>query len=232
MTIPQCVLITLAATLVPVRGVTSPIVTIQEITTQATSTSMIPDLTTTSDRMTTTSATPDFTNENATTQPMDSTYVERHTTTTEPKVPQRTRASTLGNGLALSSTWIIVIAVGIFTVVTVLPLVIIMILIVALGCVCKTYRRLKKRLNNIVSQEIVASNNYGRDLTTNTMEGDVVLKNIVMLQDIDTDDNVAYGQVNTVVDSHSAGDTDMTMQDIDENYGTYVSVDVYDSITT
>ena len=111
-----------------------------------------------------------------------------------------TSSSPLSNRFILSTTWIIIIIVGGFTVLTALPLVIIMILIVALGCICKKYKRLKNRL--ITPTEIVASNNYNREMTT-AMEDGVMLSNIKFLDvDIDTGDNVAYGQITRVVEAH------------------------------
>ena len=126
-----------------------------------------------------------------------------------------TSSSPLSNRFVLSTTWIIVIIVGGFTVLTALPLVIIMILIVALGCICKKYKRLKNRI--ITPTEIVTSNNYNREMTT-AMEDGVTLSNIKFLDvDIDTGDNVAYGQITRVVEGrdNTADNIIMTIQNAD-----------------
>ena len=123
-------------------------------------------------------------------------------------------SSSISNRFVLSTTWKIVIIAGEFTVLTALPLVIIMILIVALGCMCKKYKRLKNRL--IMPTEIVASNNYSREMTT-AMESGVMLSNIKFLDDdIDTGDNVAYGQMTRVVEGRdNMPDNIMTTQNTD-----------------
>ena len=123
-------------------------------------------------------------------------------------------SSSISNRFVFTTTWKIVIIAGEFTVLTALPLVIIMILIVALGCMCKKYKRLKNRL--IMPTEIVASNNYSREMTT-AMESGVMLSNIKFLDDdIDTGDNVAYGQMTRVVEGRdNMPDNIMTMQNAD-----------------
>ena len=150
------------------------------------------DTTTENARMTTTDRLATFFN-------ITSTFVESIATMAKPKVTNETNMlSSLSNGFVFTSTWIIVIAVGGFTLLTAMPLLIIMILIVALGCMCKKYKRMKKRL--IMPAETVASNNDYREMTT-AMNSDVVLRNIVILDGIDTGTNVAYGQTSTVVES-------------------------------
>ena len=138
-----------------------------------------------------------------------STSVESIATVTKPKLTNETNMlSLLNNDFVFTSTWIIVIAVGGFTLLTAMPLLIIMILIVALGCVCKKYKRMKKRL--IAPAETVASNDY-REMTT-AMNSNVVLRNIVILDGIDTGTNVAYGRTSTVVESCDIRKNTMTTQ--------------------
>ena len=149
-----------------------------------------------------------------------STYADSSIATmAEPKVTHgdtnAPSSSSLSNGFELTSTWIIVTVVGGFTVLTAMPLVTIMILIVALGCVCKKYKRLKKQL--FVPTEVVASSNYCTEMTTSTAkESDIVLTNIIFLDDnIDTDDNVAYGHMARVVERCDMADNMPTMQNVE-----------------
>ena len=111
-----------------------------------------------------------------------------------------TSSSPLSNLFALSTTWKIVIIVGGFTVLTALPLVIIMILIVALGCMCIRYKRLKKRLS-MPLDNIASSNCTTMEMTTvmNNNQYDEVPRNIVILDGIDTNTNVAYGRTSTMM---------------------------------
>ena len=138
-----------------------------------------------------------------------STSVESIATMTKPKVTNETNVlSSLNNDFVFTSAWIIAIAVGGFTLLTAMPLLIIMILIVALGCMCKKYKRMKKRL--ITPTEIVASNNHYGEMPT-AMESGVELRNILYLDDIDTGENVAYGRTTAVVERCDIADN-MTMQ--------------------
>ena len=139
--------------------------------------------------------------------------------------PDATRGNTntsslLSNDFVFTSTWILVIAVGGFTLLTAMPLLTIMMLIVALGCVCKQYKRMKKQL--IVATETVASNNDYREMTT-AMNSDVMLRNIVILDGIDTDTNVAYGQTSTVVESCDTRRNIMTTQNTEADGQQYES---------
>ena len=112
-----------------------------------------------------------------------------------------TSSSPLSNRFVLSTTWKIVIIVGGFTVLTALPLVIIMILIVALGCMCIRYKRLKNRLSMPLDTIIAGSNCTTMEMTTmmNNNQYDEVPRNIVILDGIDTDTNVAYGRTSTMM---------------------------------
>ena len=116
----------------------------------------------------------------------------------------------------LTSTWIIVIAVGGFTVLTAMPLVIIMILIVALGCVCKKYKRLKKRFTLPPLDTAATSNRTTTEMTTTTMNSDVILRNVVIMDGIDTGTNVAYGRTSTISESWDVRKNSMSMQNTTE----------------
>ena len=111
-----------------------------------------------------------------------------------------TSSSPLSNRFVLSTTWIIVIIVGGFTVLTALPLVIIMILIVALGCMCIRYKRLKKRFS-MPLDNIASSNCTTMEMTTmmNNNQYDEVPRNIVILDGIDTGTNVAYARTSIMM---------------------------------
>ena len=186
MIIAQCVLVTLAAALVLVHS-TSSSTPIMPMTT------VLPTLTTSPQATFTEPAT------------IHGTATDKLTTLSSVE-----STATMTNGFVFTSTWILVIAVGGFTLLTAMPLLIIMILIVALGCTCKKYKRMKKRL--IAPTEIVASNNYYGEVPT-AMESDVERRNIICLDDIDTGENVAYGQTTAVVERCNAADNIvMTMQ--------------------
>ena len=225
MLIVQCaaVLITLARALVLVHSQTD---ATEPLTADSTTTDSSTDVT---EPLTTLNAIVSPTTEQATTQfdgttvatdelatSSNASYVESTAAMTELEVTlgdNNVSSSLLSNWFVLSTTWKIVIIVGGFTVLTALPLVIIMILIVALGCMCKKYKRLKNRL--ITPTEIVASNNYSREMTT-AMEDGVTLSNIKFLDiDIDTGDNVAYGQMTRVVEGRDNTADNMTIQNAD-----------------
>ena len=130
---------------------------------------------------------------------------------------QNTNASSLlSSEFELTSTWIIVIAVGGFTVLTAMPLVIIMILIVALGCVCKKYKRLKKRFTLPPLDTAATSNRTTTEKTTTTMNSDVILRNVVIVDGIDTGTNVAYGRTSTISESWDVRKNSMSMQNTTE----------------
>ena len=218
MLIAQCaaVLITLARALVLVHSqtdTTEPLTA--DSTTTKSSTNVTKPLTTLEQPTTQFDGTTVATDELATSS--NANYIESTVAMTELEVTlgdnNATSSSPLSNLFVLSTTWIIVIIVGGFTVLTALPLVIIMILIVALGCICKKYKRLKNRL--ITPTDIVASNNYNREMTT-AMEDGVMLSNIKFLDvDIDTGDNVAYGQITRVVEAHDNTADNMPIQNAD-----------------
>ena len=61
--------------------------------------------------------------------------------------------------------------------------------------------------------ETVASGNHITELTTTTtMDNDVIMRNTVIMDDIDTGDNVAYGRMSTVVESCDIRRNTMTTQ--------------------
>ena len=219
MIIAQCVLLTSLATIalvLPAHSTTLPTAEIAT-TTGPTMTAILP---TTAESAEITSTRIDV--QPTTTALFQATFITEPATTCDtatmakPKVTHgdanAPSSSSLSDGFELTSTWIIIIAVGEFTVLTAMPLVIIMILIVAFGCVCKKYKRLKKQL--FVPTEVVASSNYCTEMTTSTVkESDIVLTNIIFLDDnIDTDDNVAYGHMARVVERCDMADNMPTMQ--------------------
>ena len=117
-------------------------------------------------------------------------------------------SSSISNRLVLSTTWKIVIIAGEFTLLTALPLVIIMILIVALGCMCKKYKRLKRRFT--MPLDTVASSNRTTAEMTTVMNNDEILRSIVILDGIDTDTNVAYARTSTMSESQDIRKNTMT----------------------
>ena len=198
------------------------------------------------------------------------------------------------DAFTFTPTVILLVGVGGFAVLVALPLLIIMILIVALGCVCKKYKRLKKRFTLLPPPpQIIASTTQSREPPTSSeKENSVILKNIEMLNvsengteyivvesqavakeddsstvqqtqqtsdekgsetkndgltvdapmvdDIDTGDNVAYGRLSLLSESHDvARDEASNLEDREEEVdrdtdetGSYVINDLlYSSIS-
>lgn len=216
MIINQCVVvITLASVLVLTLSPTTTVsVTTPTMSTTITETTTIMEITS---HTTTEQSALSTTGEATTSPPATSTvdaqllttnntteFTETHETTEKPATSHHNGTSVETHGhfafllSNVTSTQLIIITVGGFTVLTAMPLVIIMILIMALGCMCKKYKGLKKRLT--MPAENVASINHTTEMTT-TMDNDVLLRNIVILDGIDTGENVAYGRTSTVIES-------------------------------
>ena len=224
MFIVQCVLVTLAATHVVVDS-TSP-TTVPTTAMDMSMSTTTETATTTSSRSTQESTIADddiMTTDQAVgsttsfTADLSSTSAEINATTATPEVTHGNINAPLLtiNGFEFNTLWTVVLAAGGFTLLTVLPLLIIMILIVALGCMCKKYKRLQKRLT--MQQETVASSNHtATEMTTAMNNSDVVLRNIVILDGIDTGTNVAYGRTSTIVESCDIRKNAMTTENATE----------------
>jgi hypothetical protein len=210
----QCVLVTiLAAASVLVHSTSPtavPTTAIDYITTTEEAASSTTSSRTDSSELTTTAATDD---DNATESTTSSTA-----TMTEPEITLgKTNATSSSNHFVFTSTWIIVFAVGGFTVLTALPLVIIMILIVALGCMCKKHKRLKKRFA-MPLDTITSSNRTTTEMTTVT-NNDYAVRNILILDGIDTGNNVAYARTSTISESRDIMQNTMMIPNTEEAGG-------------